>query len=202
MSRIIWNTKSYSNGIYYNKYVCKLLQRFIDRLHCKEPIDLYVNNLIVNENIINKVSSGLQLYYPTLYENHSQIQDRLKCIGKSSIFNYFDLIHSYSSAHGYNPHLYSHSRTSFMLSRYNVFICNVKPNEEYIKRYVSEIYSPHNNNTYVIKDNKLITPLIYFEYTLCKRGLHADILKNERLFTNSIIDNNEIKPTIDKNDIV
>jgi hypothetical protein len=200
MSRIIWRSNLLLDK--QKNQVCQLLQRFINRLHYEKPFDFYVNNLIVNENATNnKNHKALQLYYSTLYQDETQIKNRLKSINKTSIFDYFYLRHMYSSAHGYDSHLYAHSRFSYMLGRYNVFICDVEPNEEYISRYVSEIYSPKNNNTYVIKDNRLITPKIYFVYEI-KPNIHKDILSKDKLFTNSQIDNRVCFPIIDNNDIV
>lgn len=152
------------------------INRFLYRIHIPD-IKINIKKILINTYKIPLYEKNLKDYiekHPNgklleLYHSSKNIENQTI----NSIFKNGMML-SYSRKNGSTMKfeknnnkgifLSSHSRYSLSWGDKNVFICDVIPVENKIRRYVSEVCSPLNNNEYIVLTENIIYPKYYIEY--------------------------------------
>lgn len=166
-------------------YVEKGIRKFLNRLHVKNHYSFQITNLKINNNMPSVNFMKRTLKYPVLQLFRSSHSSCEKHINK--IFTY-GFKENYGNQ-GYGVYLTSHARHSVCLGRKNVFVCEVSADDKHIERYLSEIYSPDNNNEYLVKyclrkPNDIIYPRFWFTYEVSE-NIYKEI--GNKIWTNDMI---------------
>jgi hypothetical protein len=161
-------TKNYKN----TEYLINTLIRFKHRFHFKKPFTLNITNFSINPNEPSKYFmenynkfNKLQLYHSSIIGNTNTARDIIFKNTYNNGCEGFDTINHKGKIRGVK--FLSHSRHSYFLAMNHVYICEVLADKNLIDRYIADIYSPYNNNEYVVRDTtKIVYPILYFQYKI------------------------------------
>jgi hypothetical protein len=154
------------------------INRFISRFH--PGVQVTVTNVTENSNIpmreafqsLAKNKTILQLYHCTNPDNYNE--------RTTSIFANGFYIGS-SCNKGYGIYLASHSNYAYNWGgRNHVIICDVIVNEDFVSKYISEIYSAKHNWEYVVTKSELVYPRYLVEFNT------TNLDDNVQIWTNAL----------------